>query len=148
VQFREQKGEGNRVAMNNLVADGIIPGILAFDRTAPVGWCALAPRDDFPALARSRVMKPIDDQPCWSVSCLFVRRDYRKKGVATGLLKAAVGHARVRGAHILEGYPTEPGEKNIPAAFAWTGIPNAFKAAGFTEVARRSPTRPIMRINL
>jgi len=134
--------------MKKLVSGRTIPGILAFDETEPVGWCALAPRENYPALARSRVMKPIDDQPCWSVSCLFVRRDYRKKGVATGLLKAAVAHARSQGAQILEGYPTEPGEKNIPAAFAWTGIPKAFEAAGFSEVARRSPTRPIMRINL
>lgn len=146
--FKSGKGEGNRAAIQVLIRGGTIPGILAFNDDEPVGWCALAPRSDYPALARSRVMKPIDDQSCWSVSCLFVRRNYRKKGAATGLLKAAVKHARSQGAQILEGYPTEPGEKNIPAAFAWTGIPSAFEKAGFTEVARRSPTRPIMRITL
>jgi len=146
--FKSRKGEGNRAAMHQLVKTGNIPGLLAFHDGEPVGWCALAPRSDYPALTRSRVMKPVDDQPCWSVSCLFVRRDHRKRGVATGLLNNAVKHARSQGAQILEGYPTEPGEKNIPAAFAWTGIPSAFEKAGFTEVARRSPTRPIMRIIL
>ncbi len=147
-QFTAQKGEGNRAAMQQLVAGGTVPGILAFDGSEPVGWCALAPRTDYPALARSRVMKPVDDQPCWSVSCLFIRRDYRKKGVATFLLKAAAKHARNQGAQILEGYPVEPREKDIPPAFAWTGIPKAFEMAGFSEVARWSPTRPIMRITL
>ncbi len=147
-QFSAQKGAGNRGAMKKLVATGTVPGILAFDGPQPVGWCALAPRDDYPALTRSRVMKPVDDQPCWSVSCLFVRRDYRKKGVATFLLKAATEHATAQGAQILEGYPVEPREKDIPPAFAWTGIPKAFEAAGFKEVARRSATRPIMRIRL
>ncbi len=147
-EFRLGKGEGNRAAMKQLVESGVIPGLIAFDGVEPIGWCALAPRQDYPALARSRVMKPVDEQPCWSVSCLFIRRDYRKKGVATGLLVAAVEHARGQGAQILEGYPVEPGEKNIPPAFAWTGIPKAFEAAGFSEVARRSETRPIMRINL
>ena len=147
-QFTAQKGEGNRAAMKQLVAGGAVPGILAFDAAEPVGWCALAPRTDYPALARSRVMKPIDDQPCWSVSCLFIRRDYRKKGVATFLLKAAAEHARNQGTKILEGYPVEPREKDIPPAFAWTGIPKAFEQAGFSEAARRSATRPIMRINL
>ena len=147
-QFKTQKGEGNRSAMKQLVTSGTVPGVLAFDGPEPVGWCALAPRKDYPALERSRVMKPVDDKPCWSVSCLFIRRDYRKKGVATELLKTVVEHAREQGAQILEGYPSEPGEKNIPPAFAWTGIPKAFERAGFSEVARRSPTRPIMRINL
>lgn len=147
-QFTAQKGEGNRAAMKKLVIGGIVPGLLAFDGPEPVGWCALAPRPDYPALARSRVMKPVDDQPCWSVSCLFVRRDYRKRGVATFLLNAAVKHAAKQGAQILEGYPVEPRQKDIPPAFAWTGIPKAFEQAGFSEVARRSETRPIMRINL
>ena len=50
---------------------------------------------------------------------------------------------------MLEGYPVEPkSEKDIPPAFAWTGIPKAFILAGFKEVARHSPTRPIMRLEL
>jgi GNAT superfamily N-acetyltransferase len=147
-EFQAQKGESNRTAMKKLVDGGTVPGLLAFDSSEPVGWCALAPRSEYPTLARSRVMKPVDDQPCWSVSCLFIRRDYRKKGVATFLLKAAAEHAREQGANILEGYPVEPGANNIPAAFAWTGIPKAFEQAGFSEVARRSEKRPFMRIVL
>jgi GNAT superfamily N-acetyltransferase len=111
-----------------------------------VGWCSLAPREHFPALARSRVLQPVDDQPCWSVSCLFVHRDYRNQGVATLLLGAAIDHVKDKGVRFLEGYPVEPWvNKPIPAAFAWTGIPKAFMANGFVEVARRSPLRPIMR---
>jgi GNAT superfamily N-acetyltransferase len=147
-QFRQHKGEGNRLAMKQLVDSGAVPGILAFDGERSVGWCALAPRSEYPALARSRVMKAVDDLPVWSVSCLFVHRDYRMKGVATKLLKAACRHAADQGAEVLEGYPVEPKDGAIPAAFAWTGIPSAFEQAGFQEVARRSPTRPIMRIYL
>ena len=146
--YKAGKGECNRVAMKTLVESGTVPGLLAFDGTEAVGWCALAPRVDYPALARSKVMAPVDDEPCWSVSCLFIRRDYRKKGVSTFLLKAAAGHAEKQGAGILEGYPVEPGKQDIPPAFAWTGIPRAFELAGFREVARRSPTRPIMRMEL
>jgi GNAT superfamily N-acetyltransferase len=145
-QFRQQKGEGNRRAMKRIVGSGEVPGILAFDGGKPVGWCALAPRSHYPALARSRVMKPVDDFPVWSVACLFVHRGYRKQGVATELLKAAAKQAKRHGAGILEGYPVEPKNGAIPPAFAWTGIPKAFEQAGFHEVARRSPTRPIMRI--
>ena len=148
-QFEFQKGEGNRQAMKALVDAGEMPGLLAYLEGQPVGWCALAPREDYPALGRSRILKPVDDRPCWSVACLFVHRAYRRQGVSTQLLRAAVDFARGKGAKILEGYPVEPkSDKPIPPAFAWTGISKAFEVTGFREVARRSPTRPIMRINL
>ena len=148
-QFEAQKGAGNRASMRSLVESEAQPGLLAYCNDQAVGWCAVAPRTDYTALERSRILKPVDPRPCWSVACLFVHRKYRKQGVATELLKAAKEHVRERGGEILEGYPVEPrSDKPIPAAFAWTGIPSAFLAAGFHEVARRSETRPIMRIEL
>lgn len=148
-EFEASKGAGNRKAMKALVDAGEVPGLLGYVDGRPAGWVALAPREDYPALARSRVMKPIDDQAVWSVSCLFIHRTHRRTGVSVQLLRAAAAHARAMGAPVLEGYPVEPkGDKPVPAAFAWTGIPRAFEAAGFREVARRSPTRPIMRQSL
>jgi GNAT superfamily N-acetyltransferase len=148
-QFESQKGEGNKRAMQDIVDSGEVPGILAYHNTQTIGWCAIAPRSSFPPLSRSRILKPIDDRPCWSVACLFIDKSYRKKGVATELLRAAAEYAKSQGAELVEGYPVEPkSEKDIPPAFAWTGIPKAFIRAGFREVARRSPTRPIMRREL
>lgn len=145
-QFDAQKGEGNRLAMKTLVESGMVPGLLGYMNGRPVGWCSLGLREQFPHLSRSRVLRPVDDQPCWSVSCLFVQRAYRNKGIATLLIGAAVNYVRDKGVRFLEGYPVEPWVgKPIPAAFAWTGVPKAFTANGFVEAARRSPTRPIMR---
>lgn len=148
-QFLAQKGEANKQAMKALVAAGEVPGLLAFDGDRVVGWCAIAPRASYSYLARSRVLKPVDDRPCWSVACLFIEKSCRKQGVATELLKAASDYVKKQGAELLEGYPVEPKEgKIIPAAFAWTGLPKSFTAAGFKEVSRRSDTRPIMRKEL
>lgn len=147
-QFESQKGEQNRRAMRELVESGEVPGLLAYHGDEPAGWCALAPRERYPALARSRILKPVDDRPCWSIACLFVGKEHRKKGLATQLLAAAARYSRSQGASVLEGYPVEPKDKDVPPAFAWTGIPKAFERAGFRECARRSPTRPIMRITL
>jgi GNAT superfamily N-acetyltransferase len=94
------------------------------------------------------VLKPIDDTPAWSISCLFVAREYRKRGVSVQLLRAAVEHVRQCGGEVVEGYPVEPKKGEMPAVFAWTGLPSAFLKAGFTEAARGSPTRPIMRLDL
>ena len=147
--FTAQKGAENKAAMKAIVDSGEVPGILAYHEGMPIAWCSLAPREVFSVLANSRILKPVDDQPVWSVVCLFIQKPYRKTGVSTELLNAAGNYAAFWGAHILEGYPVEPDPiKGIPDAFAWTGIANSFLRAGFVEVARRSPTRPIMRKKL
>jgi GNAT superfamily N-acetyltransferase len=148
-QFESQKGEKNKLAMRAIVDSGEVPGILAYHESKAIGWCAIAPRSSYPALSRSHILKPIDDLPCWSVACLFIDKSYRKMGVSTELLRAATEYAKSQGAELVEGYPVEPkSEKDIPPAFAWTGIPSAFIKAGFKEVLRSSPTRPIMRMDL
>ena len=127
---------------------GESPGILAYADGQPVGWCAVAPRQAYPTLARSRVLKPVDERPVWSVTCFFVAKGFRRQGVTTRLLEAAAKFAKSRGAKIIEGYPVEARKGQMPDVFAYTGLPSAFRQAGFAEVARRSPTRPIMRREL
>lgn len=99
----------------------------------------------FPRLRRSRVAKPFDEQPVWSVVCFFIHKNYRHSGVSGQLLRAAVDYAKGRGAKIIEGYPVEPKRDKTPDVFAWQGLAKIFRRAGFKEVARRTETRPFMR---
>jgi GNAT superfamily N-acetyltransferase len=139
------KGARNKKALKKIVAKGEVPGIIGYVNDEPVAWCAVAPREVYSFLERSRVLKPIDDEPVWSISCLFVLKPYRRKGVSVQMLEGAVEFARSRGAGIVEGYPVEPYDARTPDPFIWTGTPSAFRKAGFKEAARRSKTRPIMR---
>lgn len=143
--YDRNAGEGNRAAMRALTQDGPPPGLLAYDGTACVGWLSLGPRSAFPRLESSRVLQPVDAAPVWSITCLLIARSHRRRGVGTALLKAAAAFARAQGATLLEGYPIAPAQDRYPDPYAWTGLERQFAAAGFTEVARRSPTRPIMR---
>ena len=143
--FNAMKGAGNRAALKAIVDAGEIPGLLAYRDGQPVGWVSVAPRPIFSKLERSRILKPVDDRPVWSVVCFFVSRPYRRKGLTVELLKAAVEYARQQGAQIVEGYPEEPRSGKLPDAFAYTGLASAFRKAGFEEALRRSETRPIMR---
>src|SRR5262249_52951381 len=124
------------------------PGILGYHGTEPVGWCALAPRECYPALERSRVLKRLDDLPVWSISCLFVRKDCRRKGLSIQLLRAAAEYVKSQGGTWVEGYPVEPKSETVPAPFAWTGLASAFLKAGFHECARQAPSRPIIRLSI
>jgi GNAT superfamily N-acetyltransferase len=146
-EYEKNKGDGNKRKFKKLVSSGRPPGVLAYDGAEPVGWCAVASRADYPALARSRVLAPLDDAPVWSVTCFFIRRDYRNRGLSALLLQSAVQLVRQNGGKIIEGYPHDPKTRQADA-FVWSGLAPVFKKCGFREVARRSPTRPIMRLRL
>jgi len=146
--FEANKGEGNRKAMQQLVESGEVPGILAYCDGAPVGWCAVAPRGEYIRLQNSRILKPVDGQPVWSVVCLYIDKESRGSGIAVGLLQAAIEFVREQGGKIVEGYAVEPKDERMPAVFAFHGPAAAFLKAGFKEVVRRSERRPVMRYQL
>ena len=147
-EWTAAKGLKNKASLRKLVSSNQLPGVLAYNGSEPIGWCAIAPREVFSGLSRSRVLKPVDDRPVWSITCLFVKKPYRRRGVSVRLIEAAVEFARKRGAQIVEGYPTAPTMEKTPDPFVYMGVPSAFTAAGFTEVARRSSSRPVMRFEM
>lgn len=146
--YDAQRGSKTKRKMKSLVNGGNIPGLLAYDNKKPIGWCSIAPREDFPVLENSKVLKRVDSKPVWSVVCFFISKDYRKKGLSVELLNAAKNYVKNNKGKIIEGYPVEPKTGKTADVFAWTGLSSAFKKAGFKEVARRSETRPIMRFSI
>jgi len=136
----------NKKALKGLVDSGQVPGILGYAEGQPIGWCAVAPREAFLRLERSRILSRVDDKPVWSIVCFFVAKAFRGKGLSVRLLEAAVDYVRGQGGKIVEGYPVEPNKDwRPPDPFVYTGVASAFRKAGFMEIIRRSKTRPIMR---
>jgi len=144
-EFSRGTGDGNKEKMRQIAQSGRVPGILGYVGDQPVGWCSIAPREDFPSLDRSRTLKRVDETAVWSIVCFFVAKEFRRRGLMAALLRAAVDYARARGAAVVEGYPVEPIEGRLPSSAGYMGLVSAFRQAGFREVARRSPNRPIMR---
>ena len=142
--FEEARGMETRQMHKSVIDSGISTGLLAYLHGEVVGWVAVEPREAYEKLAHSRALKPVDDQPVWSVTCFFVARKHRRNGITVELLKAAVEHVKKNGGRIVEGYPVDA-QKDMPAPFVYTGTASAFKQAGFKEVARNTPTRPIFR---
>jgi GNAT superfamily N-acetyltransferase len=116
--------------------------LLAFDGDVAVGWCQLAPRSSLPWLDRTWRLERIDRVPVWSLSCFYVRKGYRKRGVTSALIAAAVKAARRARAPALEAYPLDG---DLTPSASSTGYASTFARAGFGTMARRVPSRPIMR---
>jgi GNAT superfamily N-acetyltransferase len=137
--------ERNRRAFKALVDGGMFTGLLAYRGRTPVGWISFGPREDFAKLQRSPVMKPVDDRPVWSIICFVVPAEFRGQGVAGALLRGAIAFAKRRGVKLLEAYPVDRrGRLNDDQL--WFGAKSMFDACGFEEVARRKPTRPVVRL--
>jgi GNAT superfamily N-acetyltransferase len=143
--YRRASRLRNKEAFRQVVERGPPPGLLAFDGDTPVGWCQLTPRDQLPWLDRVWRLKRVDDLPVWSLSCFYVRRGYRRRGVASALIAAALDVARRAGAPALEAYPLDP---DLTPSTSSTGYVSTFVRSGFEIVARRVPPRPIVRHGL
>jgi len=155
--FRSENGpyafgdrEGNREAMRRQLTTAKVPwGLLAYNDATPVGWCAVAPRADHPRIEHMRVPAASSAEPdLWSVTCFVVRVGHRRSGVAARLLDAAVEFARQHGARTVEAYPFDLSVRGTSAATLFVGTLSMFERAGFVEVARPLPARPVVRLDL
>jgi GNAT superfamily N-acetyltransferase len=151
-EFEANKGEVNREALRKQAESSEPIGLLGYlpDDPKPAAWIACAPRPDYPVAARSPIAKHrADDEfaagDVWLVTCLFVRKEHRRRGVAMAMIDSVVAWAGNHGAKAVDAVPVEPRKGEIPDVFAWTGLPAMFAAAGFEEVARPRPTRSVMR---
>ena len=139
------RGAKNRRALKRLVESGRASGVLAVAGGRAVAWCSAGPRADFVALETKRSLATDWDESTWSVTCFFVDKTWRRRGLGERLLRAAAALARERGATRIEGYPAALPKDggDLPAAFAWTGLPQVFERAGFTALAKTPGKHPI-----
>ncbi len=145
--WEAMKADGrSKRTLASMVRRGRALGILAYAGDEPVGWATFGPRRaDFPRLDRVRAYRRDDAGSVWSIPCFFVARGWRGRGVASGLLAAAIAAARKRGAGVREGYPVT---KQVPSLFAYTGPLPMFEKVGFERVEGTRRDKPLVRLSL
>jgi len=143
-EYHKRLREKNKSAFHRIVKQGPPPGLLAFDGERAIGWCQLAPRQDLSWLNRKQALQAVDDVPVWTISCFYIWRRYRRRGIMTALIVEALKAAKRAKAPALEAYPVDTA---LPSSTSnvFTGTVSTFKRLGFKSVARRQPSRPIMR---
>ena len=142
----------NRDALRNEIAHADIPpGLIAYVDNQPVGWTRIGPRSDFTRVISNGSLARVltEDPGVWWVTCFAVDSCHRRSGIGSTLLKEAVEFAREHGATAVEGHPVDVAALSaarVTGSAIFTGTVAMFSAAGFTEVARTYPTRPVMRL--
>jgi ribosomal protein S18 acetylase RimI-like enzyme len=149
-EWRATSSADRQARLSEQIRDGS-PGLIAYLDGVAVGWCAVEPRPHYPGLLRSRVVvggsteNPVDDT-VWAITCFVVRSEFRRRGVATALVRAAVNYAEARGASVIEGYPVDAAEREATASVLYHGTVSLFEGAGFEVGSRPSRGRAVMRL--
>ncbi len=128
------------------------PGVVTYLKGEPVGWCNIGPRAEITRLAHSRLIRPVDDVPVWSIVCVVVRTGHRRQGVTAPLLEGAVAYAASHAAPAVEAYPVDPPQR-MDLTMAFVGTKSMFGRAGFRVVGTTDATasgmpRLVMRRDL
>ena len=145
--YAKRPRDENRADFRRVVERGPPPGLVAMDGELAVGWCQATPRVDIPHLQTKRYLTGVAERAPWSISCFYVRRGYRRRGVTGALVAAAAERARAAGADAIEAYPVDPSRPQATTN-AFTGVASTFRRLGFREIARTRYGRVVMRKEL
>ena len=139
-----------RDELQQKVDGGPAPGLLAYRGDLAVGWIALGPRKQYLRFQLGKCTRPLDEdreqdlEATHAVTCFYIRNGHRQSGLMAKLLDAGIAHVGAQGAKQLDACPMES-DKPLQWGEGFVGIADVFRRAGFVEIARRSPRRPLMR---
>jgi GNAT superfamily N-acetyltransferase len=146
--WKSGSAEARRAAFRERVETGPPPGLLAYRGVETVGWVQITPRADIPRFNNARTARPTppdaDLGRVWAISCFFMRKDVRGRGLMTALAREACSFAAAHGADAVEAAPIEP-RRPLIWGEGYVGIASALERAGFGVVERRTDIRSLMR---
>lgn len=134
---RKDSGETpaeKRQAKECLVDEGRAHASLVFDGKECVGWCQFGSPDELPRIHNARAYLTVNPTlPDWRITCFFVDKAYRRKGVGAAALKGAIEQIAAMGGGRVEGYPDDTEGRKASAAFLFNGSISMFEDLGFVR---------------
>lgn len=135
----------NREQKRELVENGTSHGILVFLQGQPVGWCQYGSKEELPRLDNNRSYRGLapegDMTRLWRITCFVVDPKYRKRGVASAALKAALEAIGNKGGGLVEAYPIV----RWGAYREYLGTVSMFQREGFKIVAPFGKNNVVMQ---
>lgn len=143
------KGHGpdNKRAKKALVKKRRTHGIIVYSGETPVGWVQYGPKPELPRLDASKTYQKVnlDDKgkKLWRITCFFVDRNNRRRGVSKFGVDAALASIKQKGGGMVEAYPSTKPSKG--ASLMWSGTVSMFANAGFDIVSQLGKSSVVMR---
>jgi GNAT superfamily N-acetyltransferase len=146
---KERTYEGNRALKERLVGEDRAHAALVFDGDVAVGWCQFGSPEELPNINhRKQYEAELDRLPDYRLTCFFVDRRYRRRGVAARALEGALDLIAQEGGGIVEAYPQDTAGKKITASFLYSVTRSLFEQAGFSYVRPKGKNHTVMRTTI
>jgi GNAT superfamily N-acetyltransferase len=127
----------NRAEKERRVREGQAHAALVFDGPACVGWSQFGPPHELPRIKhRHAYMEGLTALPDWRITCFFVDRDYRYKGVAPVALQGALEEIARLGGGTVESYPEDVEGRPVAGSFLHNATVAMFESQGFVRTRR------------
>jgi GNAT superfamily N-acetyltransferase len=134
---RGKTAQQNRSEKECRVREGRAHAALVYDGAACVGWCQFGSPDELPRIKNKRAyLEGLAVLPDWRITCFFVDKEYRSKGVAAAALKGALHDIARLGGGMVESYPEAIDGRSVSGAFLHNGTVSMFERQGFRRARR------------
>ena len=131
------RGAQRRSQKERRVREGHAHAALVYDGSSSVGWCQFGPTDELPRIKLKKAyLEGLAQLPDWRITCFFVDREYRGKGVAAAALKGALREIARLGGGTVESYPEDTEGRSVSASFLHNGALSMFERQGFKRTRR------------
>lgn len=139
--------EENKALKKRLVTEGRSHAALVFHNDQAIAWCQFGTPEELPAIYHKKEVENADySVPDWRITCLFVDKEYRKKGVAKQALLGALQLIKQKGGGWVESYPQETDGHRVSSSFLYNGTTYLFKECGFEFIRTKGKNHSVMRI--
>lgn len=119
------------------VREGTAHAALVYDGSSCVGWCQFGSPTELPRIKRQRAYRDgLARLPDWRITCFFVDKAFRGKGVAVAALAGALREIARLGGGTVESYPEEPSGRSVSSSFLYNGSVSTFEKLGFERIRR------------
>lgn len=143
---RDHTAEQNRANKEQRVREGRAHAALVYDGENAVGWCQFGPTAELPRIKLKKdYQNGLEDLPDWRITCFFVDREYRGKGVADAALAGALEEIARLGGGVVESYPEDTEERKVSGSFLYNATLGLFERHGFERTRPLGKTHWVVR---
>jgi GNAT superfamily N-acetyltransferase len=143
---RGQGAEANRDLKKRYVEQGKAHAALVVDGDEAIAWCEYGTPEELPTIHhRKQYDAECDVLPGYRLTCIFVDRRHRRRGLAELALRGALELIARAGGGVVEGYPHEVGEKKMSSSFLYNGTRSLYERVGFQYVRPKGLRNCVMR---